>query len=88
MLIQSYLCGVKPSLPDIAIFPFIRQFAFIDKSWFDQQNWLRLQVWLEHFLVSELFLTSMGKYSNWKPSDRITEFPENKESDLVGWIFD
>jgi len=81
MLCRSYLYGAKPSLADIAIFPFVRQFAFIDKAWFDAQGWSRLQAWLERFLRSELFLTVMNKYPKWKAGDALTVFPENKELD-------
>ena len=83
MLSRSYLYGEKPSIADVAIFPFVRQFAFVDKNWFDAQNWSGLQVWLEKFLVSELFLNSMDKYPKWKSGDAVIIFPENKTSDLI-----
>ena len=75
MLYRSFFYGEKPSLVDIAIFPFVRQFAFVDKNWFDEQNWSYLKVWLEDFLVSELFLNTMVKYPKWKSGDAITIFP-------------
>ena len=84
MLGRSCLYGAKPSLVDVAIFPFIRQFAFVDKNWFGAQNWSDLQVWLEKFLASELFLNTMDKYPKWKFGDAVKVFSENKTSDLIG----
>ena len=69
---QNYLYGKKPSLADIAIFPFVRQFAHVDKAWFDQSEYAHLKIWLAHHLTSELFLTIMHKYPQWKEGNEPT----------------
>ncbi len=61
-----YLMGNKPSLADIAIFPFVRQFAAPDRAWWDGAPYPRTQVWLEKWLTSELFLTAMEKREVWR----------------------
>mgnify|MGYP001202792848 CR=1 FL=1 len=76
MLKEDCLFGLKPTLADMAILPFVRQFAFIDKCWFDAQPWPNLKRWLESFLTSDLFAASMPKYPRWHSGDDITYFPE------------
>ena len=66
---NSYLCGAKICLADIAIFPFIRQFAFVDKPWFDNSNYPAVQRWLNHFLHSDLFDRVMQKHAVWQQPD-------------------
>jgi len=62
---SSFLLGIKMTMVDIAIFPFIRQFAFVDKDWFDQSQYKNLQLWLEEILGMELFTETMKKYPQW-----------------------
>ncbi len=64
-----YLFGLKPSLADIAIAPFIRQFAHVDKDWFDQSPYTALQKWLALFLSSSPFINIMAKHAPWQESD-------------------
>ena len=63
---SRYLLTQRPTLADIAIFPFVRQFAFVDKPWFDQAPYPKLQFWLKDFLQSELFLQVMQKQPLWQ----------------------
>ena len=72
---NHYLLGQKPSIADLAIFPFIRQFAFVDKAWFDQSSYSQLQRWLEQHLASDGFDHCMMKLEPWQPNDQPIEFP-------------
>jgi len=63
---NAFLMSENPSLPDIAIFPFIRQFAFVDKNWFDTRGWANLQNWLDNLLDSRLFESVMKKHRPWQ----------------------
>lgn len=56
-----YLFSAKPSLADIAIFPFIRQFAAVDAAWFENATYPKLQAWLKILVESELFIRVMEK---------------------------
>lgn len=56
-----YLCDAKPSMADIAIFPFVRQFAAVDNAWFEGAAYPKLRVWLNGWMGSELFKSVMHK---------------------------
>ena len=56
-----YLFDAKPSLADIAIFPFVRQFAAVDNAWFEGAAYPKLRAWLIEWLNSELFKSVMQK---------------------------
>ena len=71
----KYLFSDKPSLCDIAIFPFVRQFAFIDKAFFDSLGWRKLGIWLDSFIESELFIECQRKFKQWHPTDPKLYFP-------------
>lgn len=58
---HPYLMGERISLPDVAIFPFVRQFAHVDREWFYVAYDGVLAVWLDGFLNSALFLSVMQK---------------------------
>jgi len=60
-----FLTGDRPTLADIAIFPFVRQFAYIDRNWFDAQPWPQVILWLDSFLQSADFQTAMTKIPIW-----------------------
>ena len=62
---QAFLTGDRPSLADMAIFPFVRQFAHIDRAWFDTQPWPHVIVWLDGFLQSADFQKAMTKVPVW-----------------------
>ena len=66
----NYLLGPRPTLVDMAIFPFIRQFAYVDKNWFDQSQYTRLQAWLTQLLEGSLFSSVMAKYEQWQPGNQ------------------
>ncbi|MBV7266677.1 glutathione S-transferase [Erythrobacter ani] len=66
---REQLCGEKPTLADIALFPFIRQFANTDRAWFDAQDLPHLQTWLDGHLSSDLFKSIMPKFAPWKAGD-------------------
>jgi glutathione S-transferase len=59
---HDYLLWDKPSMADVAIFPFIRQFAAVDAEWFASSPYPKLRVWLEHWLKSALFAEVMQKF--------------------------
>lgn len=59
---HDYLLGDKPSMADVAIFPFIRQFAAVDAEWFASSPYPKLRVWLEGWLESPLFAQVMQKF--------------------------
>ncbi|MEM6891195.1 MAG: glutathione S-transferase [Pseudomonadota bacterium] len=60
-----FLTGDRPTLADIAIFPFVRQFAQIDRAWFDAQTWPQVILWLDGFLQSADFQKAMTKVTVW-----------------------
>jgi glutathione S-transferase len=74
-LCQPYLFGPRPTLADIAIFPFVRQFAFIDKAWFDNQKWLNLSTWLDTYLKSPTFEITQQKFPKWIKGNSVISFP-------------
>lgn len=71
---HDFLFGNQITLPDIAIFPFIRQFAFVDKAWFDRTPFHHLQKWLAYLLDMELFTNIMQKYPQWQPGNELIIF--------------
>ena len=58
---HDYLMGERPSLPDFAIVPFVRQFANVDKAWFDTAHAGALKRWLDELTHSPLFAKVMQK---------------------------
>ncbi len=72
---STYLFGLRPTLADMAIAPFVRQFANVDRDWFEAQDWPHLLRWLNDFLNSERFTSIMTKYPKWQPGDAVTRFP-------------
>ena len=71
---HNQLLGDEITEADIAIFPFIRQFANTDRSWFDAEPLPHLQRWLAGHLESDLFLSVMKKYPQWKTGDEEVVF--------------
>lgn len=67
---QAFLTGDRPTLADIAIFPFVRQFAHIDRVWFDAQPWPHTIRWLDGFLQSSDFQKAMTKVPVWESGTR------------------
>jgi glutathione S-transferase len=65
-----FLTGDRPTLADIAIFPFVRQFAHIDRTWFDAQPWPQVILWLNGFLQSAEFQAAMTKIPIWEDGAR------------------
>ncbi len=72
---QAYLYADTPTLPDMAIAPFIRQFANTDRTWFDAQPWPHLARWLDAFLTSPRFQAIMTRYDKWEEGVPVTIFP-------------
>ena len=58
---QPFLMGAAMSLPDAAIFPFVRQFAQVDKAWFDRTYQGPLAQWLDALVGSSMFIAVMRK---------------------------
>ncbi|RJF91606.1 glutathione S-transferase [Sphingomonas cavernae] len=55
------LVAERPTLADIALFPFVRQFARHDPDWWASQPFAHLQQWLERHLSSPLFQIAIRK---------------------------
>lgn len=66
MLAGGWLFGVRASLADMALLPFVRQFAHTDPDWFAAQPWPRLKVWLAQFEASALYAGVMDKHAPWQ----------------------
>ena len=62
---QSFLFSAKPSLADLAIFPFVRQFAHVDHEWFEHSSYPKLIKWYCYFIDSPLFTEVMEKHPLW-----------------------
>ncbi|MCH9639504.1 MAG: glutathione S-transferase [Betaproteobacteria bacterium] len=58
---SGYLMGDRLTLPDMAIFPFIRQFSNVDKDWFYASKYQHLIKWLNSLLDSIIFQAVMLK---------------------------
>ncbi|MEO8383882.1 MAG: glutathione S-transferase [Betaproteobacteria bacterium] len=58
---QPFLMGAAMSLPDVAIFPFVRQFAAVDKTWFDHTYAGPVAQWLDVLVGSPIFVAVMRK---------------------------
>ena len=63
---HPFLIGDRPTVADLAVFPFIRQFANIDRAWFDAQPWPHVVLWLDGFLQSAAFEAAMVKIPVWE----------------------
>ncbi len=73
---HKYLCADRITLPDMAIFPFIRQCANVDREWFDALPYTALQHWLKDRLKSEILTAIMTKYKPWQADDTPLLWPE------------
>jgi len=62
---KEFLMGVKLSLADLAILPFVRQFVNTDKKWFRCAGYPQLTTWLKNLMQSLLFTKAMRKYPLW-----------------------
>ena len=58
---SEYLMGNRLTVPDFAIFPFIRQFSNVDKDWFYASPYTHLIQWLDARISSDLFAAVMQK---------------------------
>lgn len=58
---DGYLMGNRFTLPDMAIFPFIRQFSNVNQDWFYASKYHHLIHWLDRLMESELFQSIMQK---------------------------
>ncbi len=72
---SAYLGADKRTLPDIAIFPFIRQFRIADEAWFDAAPVPHVHAWLKGLMASDLFQSAMKKYPLWKETGEEIRFP-------------
>lgn len=68
--VHAFLMGDRPTLADLAIFPFVRQFAHIDRAWFDAQPWPHVILWLDNYLQSADFQAVMRKVPVWEDGAR------------------
>jgi glutathione S-transferase len=75
LTIQPYLFAQRPTLADMAIFPFIRQFASVDKIWFEQSPYSQVKKWLVALINEPLFNACMHKYPTWLDSGKEVIFP-------------
>ena len=76
--VSKYFIVDTVSFCDIAIFPFVRQFSNVDFNYFIA-TYPKLNNWLQLIIESELFLSVMKKYPQWKFGDnpQIINFKEN-----------
>lgn len=65
----QFLNGHALSVTDIAVFPFIRQFANVDLSWWDGSPYPHVARWLDGLVSSELFVSVMKKYPQWRDGE-------------------
>jgi glutathione S-transferase len=75
---RPWLVGEVCTVPDIAIFPFVRQFAATDREWFAQQSLVNLKDWLNRLTESDLFHAAMTRYAPWKAGDAPTLFHQDQ----------
>jgi glutathione S-transferase len=68
---NSFLLSERISLPDISVFPFVRQFSIVDKSWFEQAPYPNVQYWLNTLTSSSLFESVFQKHDIWKEGDGV-----------------
>ena len=63
---EAYLTSSsRPTLTDMAIFPFIRQFSKVDSDMFDTLDFSKVKTWLDKHLESNLFQEIMKKHPVW-----------------------
>lgn len=62
---HDFLLGDRPSIADIAIFPFMRQFANADITWWTASPYPATRTWLTRHVESDLFKSIMTKYPLW-----------------------
>jgi glutathione S-transferase len=67
--LHDYLDDDRCRLPDVAIFPFIRQFAGVDAAWFECCEYSQVRGWLNNMLANPMFPKVMQKYPLWRPGD-------------------
>ena len=70
-----YLGGAQLAFTDIALFPFVRQFAATDAEWFAALPLPALQGWLSALVGSDLFVSIMTRYPQWKSGNAPVHFP-------------
>jgi glutathione S-transferase len=58
---NGFLMSDRFTLPDMAIFPFIRQFCNVNPDWFHTSQYQYLIQWLDHLVESALFQNVMQK---------------------------
>jgi len=61
--------GLKISLLDISVLPFIRQCKIANKKWFNSQDFLKAIALLNYFEDSKLYNITMEKYELWDEND-------------------
>ncbi len=59
---NTYLMGDRITLPDMAIFPFIRQFSNVNQEWLYASKYQHLNQWLDKLLGSSIFHAVMLKH--------------------------
>lgn len=69
----SFLLDEKPSLADIATFPFIRQFAATEPDWWASSPLPNTARWLSALVVSDMFLSIMNKRPLWTETKVIND---------------
>lgn len=58
---EPFIGGQRPTLQDVAIFPFVRQFAGVAPDWFEHQIPASVSAWLTRWTGSPLFDLIMRK---------------------------
>jgi len=65
----AHLMGLRFSIMDAAILPFVRQFALADWDWFFATPYPNVQRWLDAFIASPRFQAVMAKHPQWQAGD-------------------
>ncbi len=73
---HSYLLRERPSLADVALFPFVRQFAQIDRARFESEGLDHLSAWLKGWEGSGLFAAVMFRTENWIAGNKALVWPK------------
>jgi len=77
LAVTKQMCGDKPGLADIALFPFVRQFAAVEPGWFAVLPCPHLQQWLADWLDSGEFHAVMGRFAPWQEGAEPVHFPSS-----------
>lgn len=65
---NTFLVSNRPSIADLALFPFVRQVFMVNPDDFQKLGLIHLTRWLHYFVKHPLFLPVMAKHPIWQPN--------------------